>query len=99
MGDFGDGAAGEVGDEPFQVELPAVGGPEEVEEHDAGASPFSFDPTDMDSLDDMDLNQDGVVDHGDLSSGLHGLHHFHVEPPEAHHHVDHVDDHHGLPHH
>jgi hypothetical protein len=58
---------------------------------DAGASPFHFDPVDMDSHDDFDLNGDGVVDHADVHSALHGLHDFHApdhvpDPADAVHH-------------
>jgi hypothetical protein len=56
---------------------------------DAAASPLHFDPAEMDSSDDYDLNGDGVVDHHDAHSALHSLHDFHapehVEPdPHAH---------------
>lgn len=68
---------------------------------DTGASPFHFDPVDMDSHDDFDLNGDGVVDHADVHSALHGLHDFHApdhvpDPADAAHH--HEPDH-GFFHH
>lgn len=54
---------------------------------DAAGSPSHFDPVDMDSHDDFDLNGDGVVNHADVSTAIHGLHDFHAHE----HSVEHVD--------
>jgi hypothetical protein len=101
-GDFGSGSLRGLDDEQFES---AHDGPIGAEGGDhlssgpldglgTGTSPLHFDPADMDSSDDYDLNGDGVVDHHDVHSALHGLHDFHAPDhvdPEPHNHA-HVHD-------
>ena len=102
-GDFGSGWVRDSDDEPFESahDAPIDGdhlssgmlGAQAVHEAhgliDAAESPFHFDPVDMDSHDDFDLNGDGLVDHHDVHSALHGLHDFHA-PEHAAEQFDHL---------